>query len=1018
MEKNKNSEIFNDSLEKQLKKQLGEKGFIPTGEKQKVEGAIENIEEAEDMAARKKLESLIDDLLSERITEEFFFRKADDLKNIFPKQAQKIQEILDESLLEKEIGKKESKPIKFESEQEKVPKDYLDNYASGLRKEIDEKRVEGAVVKKDLNWQLGDYAKGLRKEIDEINNKKETASAESVKDILPPPSTKEELEILSRELKKEGQETGLKEDEYLNKTKESIENFQEEVKSGKMSKEAYLNMLNLAVESEKNPNAKEFLKETAQKADELDPRFLRLQREDKEREEKSKIEKIEGASESVKSVEERKKQFEEAAQEIINSEKKLKSFKQKEARYKEFLNKFKLGDAFNKANGGKSPEIIEEAKQAEETLKAAQEKYKQLVLRFSSEAFNDPVVSEIEAKRNSIDAIQDGQEFLCNKRIEEVGKNQSPLIKNFKKVLDAYNNAPWYVHMGVLGGTVLATASGVAAIPIVGGMFLGAERLISTVGAMGFTEQRFEKSQSKKRAKLSKQLKENSEEQKFSILNEGMMEDLISPSEAVGAAVGADDIEKNKLKFLSEAFEKMEKDTDNRFAELEKLKKNQAWVKWGATGAIGLVFAAGLPEKMVEGVWNRIKSKPGAIPESVPNSVKKPSPLKKTPSSAASAPELSGKYTPPQTQWKRGAGGYAYSEPTLGNLPNSPSPIGPMSSRMMSPSGISPEIVIPGTVKTPPIPAEAVLGKISNAAVKKTAEKSAAAGEFIVETPKGGSIWSLAKENLAKQEWFSKLTGGDPIKETYIIDSAKKAVLDGRLSQGVAKEGLNIGEKVNLNIIKDSSFIAKMENAVASRIQPGMTGYEHISEVNSVLKNWARQNPGEMLTTDRARRIVAGLRQAVVKNVQKIPARQTFMSLEKGAKKAAEKLPKELSKLAPESKKMMNDFLDKLTTRSSVGINKNWGHYKEEKAVDFLKGKFDYGDIQGNRGLGKAVQNFDGFGNAGREISGFLRKAKESGVKIGEKDSLLDVMKRIRDGIGYAPKKKLDPSFFEPKKYI
>jgi len=415
--------------------------------------------------------------------------------------------------------------------------------------------------------------------------------------------------------------------------------------------------------------------------------------------------------------------------------------------------------------------------------------------------------------------------LLCDKRIAEKSKNYPGWVKKLKWAIDGYNKLPFKAHLAIMAVTIAATAGfGALSVGALSTGWLFAERGLIGFGGMASTEGIIGKMQEKGKTKAKKAMKQG-------ILNEYLQD-----------ADEGDNKEKlENLEFINKFLDKSEGEISQKFEEFKQKEKKQNIVKWGIAGAVGLAFAAGVPEKIFKYGWDKFKGKPPVSLESLapkPNSMTQPMGVElptapRAPSITRSGPvmpesikgmkdtasKISSTYAPHTEHFMKGASG--------------------------------------GYLKTTSVAEELAGGgaKIAQG-VEKAAEVSK---NLIVETPKGGSVWSLAEENLAKQDWFTKLTGGDPIKETYVIDSVKKAVLNNRLEEGIAQEGLKIGEKVNLNILKDPDFISKMESTVIGKIQPGSEGYKHISEVNQILRNWVRNNPGKMLTTERARNIVEGI---------------------------------------------------------------------------------------------------------------------------------------------------------------
>lgn len=540
---------------------------------------------------------------------------------------------------------------------------------------------------------------------------------------------------------------------------------------------------------------------------------------------------FDGKAETLEQVQERKKSFEEAAQAVIEAEARLKKA---EKNYKKFGALFSAFNLKKSADGA----TVDELQNARDILKKAKDNYGDLTRRYREEAFQDENVDSKTQKYNSIMAKMDAEDILYKTRDEYEKTHKGPggkVLEKLKGVLDGYHKLSFKQHIMIMGGLILISGGSAlalnAALAGAGAMATVAvvlERALSTVAGVATTEAMIENKLKKHRKKKGQTVED---QRKFT-------------EEYVAQSTEGFDINtpEGKLAFLNQSDKEASAEFRRRILDLEKTKNRQNIAKWMAAGGVGALFATGVAQDLIgKGMkWAWDKSGAGDL-----------------------------------FQWAyKNSGAKIAIETKFEKIP--PKPIAGPKLTEFEPSLKSPagkqSLQFPES--TPQFRGGVEIGeKIAEQGAKIT-EK--AAEDLIVKTPKGGGIWSVAKEQLSNQEWFNKL---DKVQQTHALDTIKREVIKRRAEQGLG-ELLKEGESLNLSVIKDSNFINKLRPRYiegAGDIVKGSAKYENIQKVEEKLKNWFlnERKPGEILTTDRAKNIVGGITEraktAVEKTITKEP---------------------------------------------------------------------------------------------------------------------------------------------------
>ena len=149
------------------------------------------------------------------------------------------------------------------------------------------------------------------------------------------------------------------------------------------------------------------------------------------------------------------------------------------------------------------------------------------------------------------------------------------------------------------------------------------------------------------------------------------------------------------------------------------------------------------------------------------------------------------------------------------------------------------EVVLKGAEATPELGPEVALG----------------AG-FMEVAGKGDSVWKMAEDQLEKHygERFSDL---DPVQKTYAIDAIKNKIAADPGKFGLEDiDKLKVGQKVDFSsILNDEKSLSDIFDKSEELKQAAL---ENIEKNNQILEDWAKENPGEKLLSEKMEEILAG----------------------------------------------------------------------------------------------------------------------------------------------------------------
>jgi len=166
-------------------------------------------------------------------------------------------------------------------------------------------------------------------------------------------------------------------------------------------------------------------------------------------------------------------------------------------------------------------------------------------------------------------------------------------------------------------------------------------------------------------------------------------------------------------------------------------------------------------------------------------------------------------------------------------------------------------------------PAEELVTKDPSAEVSPTQEVPVVTEPIEisgVETAgKGDSVWKMAEQQLIERygENFVKL---DEARKTYIIDAIKDRIAADPEKFGLTDiDEVRIGQQINFSSIFEdpeiNKYFDKSGNLTDSQIK-------NIENNNEILENWIRENPNELLTSEKVEEILKGDEFVVTPEIQ------------------------------------------------------------------------------------------------------------------------------------------------------